>query len=293
MDGPCSRIIEGMNELREINWFPGHMKKAINQMKEKLDRCDGVIEIGDARAPYSSFPSYLDKLTENKAKVFVFSKADLADPDVLKAQMEDFKKRGIEPFLFDLRDKKSSKILLSYLQTVKTKQDARYAKLGFPAPAKRFMVLGIPNVGKSTLINTLSGKKKAPVENRPGKTRDEPLLRVSDKIYVHDTPGILEPNYEDKEAIAKLAILGSVRMDILPLVALTDFMLQILLEHYRDRIEKRYEITEQENDEETFKEIARKKKLLLAGGVPDSERARKLVLSELRNGTLGRLSLDW
>ena len=154
------------------------------------------------------------------------------------------------------------------------------------------MVLGIPNVGKSTLINMLSGKKKAPVENKPGKTRDEPLLQVSDKIYIHDTPGILEPNYENKEEIARLAILGSVRMDILPLIALTDYMLEILLEHYKSNLEEKYKIVAKGNDDEIFQSIARSRNLLLQKGQPDSERARKLVLTDLRSGALGRISLD-
>ena len=281
-----------MHELREINWFPGHMKKAINKIREKLDLCDGVIEIGDARAPFSSFPSYLDKLTENKAKVFILSKADLADPAILKEQMAAFRERGVEPFSFDIRDKKNAKILLSHLAKVRTKQDEKYARLGFPAPSKRFMVLGIPNVGKSTLINMLSGKKKAPVENKPGKTRDEPLLQVSDKIYIHDTPGILEPNYENKEEIARLAILGSVRMDILPLIALTDYMLEILLEYYKSNLEEKYKIVAKGNDDEIFQSIARSRNLLLQKGQPDSERSRKLVLTDLRSGALGRISLD-
>lgn len=281
-----------MQELREINWFPGHMKKAIGKIREKLNLCDGVIEIGDARAPHSSFPSYLDKLTEGKAKVFILSKADLADLNILKRQMEEFRSRGIEPFAFDIRDRKNSKILLAYLSKVKTKQDEKYARLGFPAPSKRFMVLGIPNVGKSTLINLLSGKKKAPVENRPGKTRDEPLLQVTDKIYIHDTPGILEPNYENKEEIAKLAILGSVRMDILPLIAITDFMLGILRESYIDCLTTRYDVSMEGTEDEVFQRIALKRNLLLTKGQPDTERARKLVLNDLRTGALGRISLD-
>ena len=130
------------------------------------------------------------------------------------------------------------------------------------------------------------------MENRPGKTRDEPLLQVTDKIYIHDTPGILEPNYENKEEIAKLAILGSVRMDILPLIALTDFMLGILRESYIDCLTTRYDVSMEGTEDEVFQRIALKRNLLLTKGQPDTERARKLVLNDLRTGALGRISLD-
>lgn len=281
-----------MNTINEINWFPGHMRKAINRIQEKLKNCDGVIEIGDARAPFSSFPDYLDRLTESKVKVYVFSKIDLADPSVLKKQMEKMKERGIQPFCYDLRDKKSGKDLLSFLSKVRTKQDERYQKLGFPLPIKRFIVLGIPNVGKSTFINSIAGKKKAAVENKPGKTRAEQLIHVSDKVYVFDAPGILEPNYEDKTVIAKLALLGSVKQDILPLVALSDFLLDYLKEHYLENLVSRYQVSFEESDEEIFTAIALKRSLLLPQGVPDSLRARNLLLFEFRSGILGRISLD-
>lgn len=281
-----------MNTINEINWFPGHMRKAINRMQEKLKQCDGVIEIGDARAPFSSFPDYLDRLTQGKVKVFIFSKIDLADPEVLKLQMERMKEKGINPFCYDLRDRKSGKDLLRFLSQVKTPQDLKYQKLGFPLPIKRFMVLGIPNVGKSTFINSISGKKKAAVENRPGKTRAEQLIHVSDKVYVFDAPGILEPNYEDKNVIAKLALLGSVKQDILPLVALSDYLLDFLKERYPKYIEERYRIRLEGSDEEIFHQIAQSRAFLLPGNLYDVERARKLLLSEFKNGILGRVSLD-
>lgn len=281
-----------MHTINEINWFPGHMQKALRRIQEKLSQCDGVIEIGDARAPFSSFPDYLDKLTQGKTKVFIFSKADLADPKVLDSQMKRMKEKGIEPFIYDLRDKKSGKEILKYLGDIRTSQDQRYMKLGFPLPIKRFMVLGIPNVGKSTFINSISGKKKAAVENKPGKTRAEQLIHASEKVYVFDTPGILEPNYEDKTAIAKLALLGSVRQDILPLIALSDFLLEFLIEHYPTNITERYGISLDGTCEEIFTNIARSRNLLLPGGNYDVERARNLLLFEFRNGTLGRISLD-
>lgn len=281
-----------MNTINEINWFPGHMRKAINRMQEKLKQCDGVIEIGDARAPFSSFPDYLDRLTQGKVKVFIFSKIDLADPEVLKLQIERMKEKDINPFCYDLRDRKSGKDLLRFLSQVKTPQDLKYQKLGFPLPIKRYMVLGIPNVGKSTFINSISGKKKAAVENRPGKTRAEQLIHVSDKVYVFDAPGILEPNYEDKNIIAKLALLGSVKQDILPLVALSDYLLDFLKERYPKYIEERYHIRLEGSDEEIFHQIAQSRAFLLPGNLYDVERARKLLLSEFKNGILGRISLD-
>ena len=285
-------IIFHMSSINEINWFPGHMRKAINRIQEKLKQCDGVIEIGDARAPFSSFPDYLDKLTEGKVKVFVFSKVDLADSSILQGQMARMREKGIEPFCYDLRDKKSGKELLSYLASVRTSQDNRYLKLGFPLPIKRFIVLGIPNVGKSTFINSLAGKKKAAVENRPGKTRAEQLIHVSDKVYIFDAPGILEPNYEDKTVIAKLALLGSVKQDILPLIALSDFLLDFLKTHYMDNPKDRFPVDYSLSDEEVFSQIAIKRNLLLPGGFADSERARYLLLYEFRSGALGRISLD-
>ncbi len=281
-----------MHELREINWFPGHMKKAINKIREKLDLCDGVIEIGDARAPFPLSPPIWTNSPKTRQRSLSFPRPIWPIRRFSKNRWPLSASAASSRFPSTSGTKKNAKILLSHLAKVRTKQDEKYARLGFPAPSKRFMVLGIPNVGKSTLINMLSGKKKAPVENKPGKTRDEPLLQVSDKIYIHDTPGILEPNYENKEEIARLAILGSVRMDILPLIALTDYMLEILLEHYKSNLEEKYKIVAKGNDDEIFQSIARSRNLLLQKGQPDSERARKLVLTDLRSGALGRISLD-
>ncbi|MFA6624252.1 MAG: ribosome biogenesis GTPase YlqF [Bacilli bacterium] len=281
-----------MSEINEINWFPGHMKKAIGKIQEKIKQCDGVIEIGDARAPFSSFPDYLDRITEGKVKVLVFSKSDLADPSLFRKQLDTYKEKGFEPFAFDLRSSKASKPMINYLSTLKTKADERYQRLGFPLPPKRFIVLGIPNVGKSTFINCLAGKKKAEVENRPGKTRAEPLIHVSDKLFIFDAPGILEPNYEDKTEIAKLAVLGSVKTEILPIVALTDFMMDYLKSHYPDNVKNRYNVSLEGNDAEIFKDIASKRGFLSNGGTPDSDRARLMVLKELRAGELGRITLD-
>ena len=179
-----------MNSLNELNWFPGHMKKALNQVAEKLKNVDGVIEIGDSRAPFSSFPNYLDKITKDKIKVYAFSHSENADPQKFINQIKKYEAMGIKTFAFDFRQEKECRPLLDYLSTIKTSKDEKYLKNNFPLPDKKFMILGIPNVGKSTLINTLSKKRKAAVENKPGKTRAQQLIRVSEKIYIVDTPGI-------------------------------------------------------------------------------------------------------
>ena len=281
-----------MNSLNELNWFPGHMKKALNQVAEKLKNVDGVIEIGDSRAPFSSFPNYLDKITKDKIKVYAFSHSENADPQKFINQIKKYEAMGIKTFSFDFRQEKECRPLLDYLSTIKTSKDERYLKNNFPLPDKKFMILGIPNVGKSTLINTLSKKRKAAVENKPGKTRAQQLIRVSEKIYIVDTPGILEPNYEDKEVIAKLAILGSVKFDILPLVALTDHFLNFLREKYPSSLTSFYDIDISGTEESVFLNIAQKRNYLLKGGLYDSIRARKNLIDEFRKGTLGRISLD-
>lgn len=281
-----------MNSLNELNWFPGHMKKALNQVAEKLKNVDGVIEIGDSRAPFSSFPNYLDKITKDKIKVYAFSHSENADPQKFINQIKKYEEMGIKTFSFDFRQEKECRPLLDYLSSIKTNKDEKYLKNNFPLPDKKFMILGIPNVGKSTLINTLSKKRKAAVENKPGKTRAQQLIRVSEKIYIVDTPGILEPNYEDKEVIAKLAILGSVKFDILPLVALTDHFLNFLREKYPSSLTSFYDIDISGTEESVFLNIAQKRNYLLKGGVYDSIRARKNLIDEFRKGTLGRISLD-
>lgn len=281
-----------MASINDIHWFPGHRQKALRARREKLQLCDGVIEIGDARAPFSSFPDYLDQRTVDKVKVYIFSKADLADPLIFPKQRDQMRKNGIMPFSYDLRNPRAGKELLGYLSKVETKNDKKYKKLGFPLPSKRFRVLGIPNVGKSTFINSLAGKKKAAVENRPGKTRDESLIHVSEKVYIFDSPGILEPNYQNKEIVAKLALLGSLKQDILPLVPLSDYLLDFLSSHYPDALMKRYGVRLEATHEETFAKIALARKLLLLKGEPDTSKARSLVLSEFKVGTLGRRSLD-
>lgn len=281
-----------MNQIHEINWYPGHMQKAIRRIQEKLKQCDGVIEICDARAPFSSYPDYLNKITQGKTKVVVFSKIDLTDLNRFEKHKKILKEDGIEPFAYDLRDKKSGKELLRYLSNVRTPQDRRFEKLNLPLPIKRFIVLGIPNVGKSTFINSLSGKKKAAVENRPGKTRSETLIHVSDKIYIFDAPGVLEPNYEDKNIIAKLALLGSVKQDILPMVALSNYLLDYLKKNYAEGLISRYPgIDLSKDDEEFFVELASIRQFLLNGEY-DTDRARITLLTEFRSGLLGRISLD-
>lgn len=280
-----------MNTLNEINWFPGHMKKALDQIKERLKTCDGVIEIGDSRAPISSFPTYLDKLVVDKAKFYIFSKADLADRNALEKHLDKYTALGINTLALNLTDRRAMQTLINRLSLVRTKQEERFLKLGFPAPSKRFLVLGIPNVGKSTLINSLAKKKKAAVENKPGKTRSESLIKVSDKVFIIDTPGILEPNYEDKNIVIKLAILGSIRNDILPLIPLTDYLLEYLLKHYPQRIYERYHVSLDGNCEEIYLRIA-KERNFVSKNQSDSERARRTLLTEFRNGLLGGISLD-
>lgn len=279
------------NDLN-INWFPGHMAKAIKNIKEKLKFCDGVIQIADARAPDSSFVKYLDQIIENKIKVIVLSKSDLADTTKLNKYINKMKEKNVYVFASDLRNNSACKQLLTYLESIQTPNDIKYIQKGFPQPIKRFMVLGIPNVGKSTFINSLSKKKKAAVENIPGKTRSETLIHVSDKVYIYDSPGILEPNYEDKNIITKLALLGCVKQNVLPIIDLCNYLLTFLKANYPENLISRYKVDNNLSNEEIVESIAKNRNFLLQSNTLDCQRARLLLLNEFKSGMLGRISLD-
>ena len=273
------------------NWFPGHMKKALNNLKEIIPKCDGVINISDSRVPLSSFSSSLNELTKNSLKINIYSKSDIADLDKLNQILSRNKDEKTKPFIVDLNKQNSRDKIINYLESIVTKKDEKFLSMNFPKPNKYFVVLGIPNVGKSTLINLLSQNKKAKVENKPGLTRSEQLIKVKEKLFIYDSPGVLEPNYQDKDVMLKLALIGSVKDNIFPLDQLGSFLFNHINKIYPSLLKDKYQI-EASDYTSFYNQVATNKKMYLSSGVLDINRAIHFVLNELKSGKLGRICLD-
>lgn len=276
---------------QQIHWFPGHMKKALNNITEKIKIVDVVIEILDARAPRSSMNPDLENAIRNKKRLAVMSKADLADPELNKIWSEKLKKEFDGFVILNLNDPKSTKILtqevLKFGEEKHQKEKARGMK---PQPIKA-MIIGIPNVGKSSLINRVANRKAAGVQNKPGYTRGEQFIKVNNDFILLDTPGVLPMNYDEKQRATNLALLGSIREDILPNEVLVKSLLYILRNFYPSSLLEKYDIDVIEDDQEVLKKIATRRGLLTSGEL-DLLKAEIILLKDFKDGKLGRITLE-
>lgn len=283
------------DNLKNVNltWFPGHMAKAIKQIQQTLQVVDVVILIGDGRAPISSFNHVLDNLVSSKKKVIIFSKKDLCDLDKLNKFILEYKKQDINCICMNLKDRKDIKELIKYLENIKTNKDLKYLKNGLVPPAKRCMIIGIPNVGKSTLINSISEKNRASVANKPGHTKAQQLIKVSNKLEFIDTPGILQPNYENKQYLINLSLIGSIKDEAISLEEVYPYLVDYLLKYKKEEVYSRYNIPSSVilTKENFFNEIALARHFVLKGK-EDVERSKYTVLTEFRLGKLGRVCID-
>ena len=275
-----------------IHWFPGHMKKALNNVEEKIKLVDVIVELLDSRAPFSSVNDDLAKLIQNKKRVIVLSKTDLADKEQTKKWLDYFKKDNDIVIDLDLSQQNSGKAIQNAVvkvgKSIWDKQKARGMK---PQPIKT-MIIGIPNVGKSSLINRFAKRSAAGVENKPGFTRGQQWIKVSNEFVLLDTPGILPMNYENKKKAMNLALLGSIREDILPTEDMCRVLVSFLKSHYPNSLKDRFDIEEINDFEDTINRICDRRKLL-SNGTNDLERAYKLLLTEFKNGLLGHITLEW
>ena len=279
--------------MNNIHWFPGHMNKALHEVEEKVKVIDVVIELFDARAPKSSVNEHLEKVIQHKKKLYVFTKADLADPEQTSKWQKHFRTEDSEVLVVNVNDKNSYNFISNaVIRLGKTKWAKEMARGMKPQPI-RTMIIGIPNVGKSSLINLLAKRKAAGVQNKPGYTRGEQWIRVNKDFLLLDTPGILPMSYENQEKAANLALVGSIREDILPNNELVSILLKFLKEHYPTALKERFGIENIGEAKDVLEEIANKRGLLAGSGRLDILKAESLLLKEFKDGLLGRISLEW
>ena len=278
---------------QQIHWFPGHMSKALNEVESKVKLVDVIIELFDARAPLSSINENLEKLTVNKKKLIVLTKIDLADPEQTKKWANELNKKYDSVICLDLK-KNNAEVALSkaVIELGKEKWAKEMAKGMKPQPI-RAMIIGIPNVGKSSLINRLAKRKAAGVQNKPGYTRGEQWIKVNKDFLLLDTPGILPMNYENQKKAANLALIGAIREEILPNEKLGEYLLTFLKEHYPDSLFERFDVKEIGDRIAVLNQIAERRKVVTSIGENDLIRAEALLLKEFKDGLLGNISLEW
>lgn len=281
------------NMGNQIHWYPGHMNKALHEMEERIKSIDIVIEVFDARIPFSSINDEFESFTKNKKKIYIYNKSDLADESVNQKWKAYFDSIN-QDYLFtdaahnDIASQLNKKIAF----LAKDKHAKEISKGMKPQPVK-VMIIGIPNVGKSSLINRLAKRKAAGVENKPGFTRGEQFVKVNNDYLLVDTPGILPASYEDKSKAANLALVGSIKEDILPTRDLVEILLKNLAKLYPNALKSRFDIDEINDVDSVLNAIAKKRGLLISGGALDIEKAISLLLKEFKEGKLGRFSLEW
>ena len=283
-----------MDDMKDIQWFPGHMAKTRRQIARSLPLVDAAAELLDARIPMSSRNPEMNRMTGKKPRLIILNKADMADPDVTQQWVSYYKKQGFAVITADSKAGKGVKQFAPALRELLRDQLARYEAKGMKGRPIRVMILGIPNVGKSSLINRLAGGKRAKAEDRAGVTRTQQWIKTTDGVELLDTPGVLWPKLDDQEAAVRLAMTGAIRDDILDKEALAARLLAFLHTEYPQAVAERYKIPpEQEGEGFALLELTAKNRgMLLSGGVPNTERAAITLLDEFRGTKLGRISLE-
>lgn len=275
-----------------FQWYPGHMTKARRQMLEDIKLIDIVIELVDARIPISSRNPDIDELGKNKYRLILLNKYDLADKAKSDAWTAYFKEKGFFVVGLDARTKNAMKQVTTVIMEACKEKIERDRKRGIKNRPVRAMVVGIPNVGKSTFINSYAGKAVTKTGNKPGVTKGKQWIRPNNQVELLDTPGILWPKFEDQTVGLKLALIGSIKDEILNVDELAIELIKILKIQYPGVLKNRYEVDETKGDTEILMDIAENRKCISKGNELDYSKAAGLLIDEFRSGVLGRLSLE-
>lgn len=288
-----------------INWYPGHMAKTKRQIIEDLKLIDVVVEILDARIPISSQNPDIGQYTKGKLRLVVLNKLDLSNEVQNKKWIQYFEKQGIPAVLVDSNSGKGIQEAIRKIEEIYRKSAEKFANKGRIGKSIRVMILGIPNVGKSSFINRITKKNSAQVGNRPGVTRQKQWVRISENIELLDTPGVLWPKFESEEVALNLAYTGSIKDDVIETIEIGFSLLKDLIKSYKANLMERYKLTESQIDEilnqdieenekalEIMDEIGKKRGAIVSGGVVDQEKVAKIILDDFRSGKLGRITLE-
>lgn len=274
--------------MATIQWFPGHMSKARRQVQENIKHVDFVTILVDARLPLSSQNPMLTKIVGDKPKLMILNKADLADPELTKEWRQYYENQGIKTLAINSKEQSTVKKVTDAAKDLMKDKIAKLRERGIKKETLRTMIIGIPNAGKSTLMNRLAGKKIAVVGNKPGVTKGQQWLKSNKDLEILDTPGILWPKFEDQVVGLKLALTGAIKDNLLPMDEVTIFGLDYFRDHYRERLENRFKNIDLDLDTpELIMEITQK-----LGFRDDYDRFYALFVKEVRDGKLGHYTLD-
>lgn len=287
-----------MDDIKAVNWFPGHMRKALNDVAENLKLVDIVYETCDARIPFSSRNPELSKIIGSKPRIVILNKADLADPKETERWISYLKSNGVAAVSMDANHKKGMDQLLKVTKELCSDLLERAAAKGRIGRPIRVMVVGVPNTGKSTLINGLCGRKVAVTGDKPGVTRAPKWVRTEGQLDLMDMPGVLWPKISTKRSQLVLTATGAVKTEVTDTVEISYETIKLLLERYPELLCERFKIAKPGDDDyidddyERFLEMARKRGCILSGGRVDEERFSKVFLDDLRQGRIGRITLE-
>ena len=283
--------IQGGLHKSVINWYPGHMAKTKREISEKLSLIDVVFEVIDARIPMSSKNKDIDSLIKDKPKVLIMTKIDLCDMDKTNKWKSYYENNGYQVIMVDLINNKNVNEIFNKINPIINDLNEKRKNKGLKPRKIRALVLGIPNVGKSTLINRLVGKKATNVGNRPGVTKNLQWIRVNDKLELLDTPGILWPRLDDNEVAHNLASMTAIKEEILDLEDISIYIINTMFKYYPDNIKSRYNITNNDDIVETL-DLIGKKIGAIRNNETDYDKVYDRVLKDLREGYLGKVTFD-
>ena len=280
-----------MNQ-KNVHWYPGHMAKALKQIEERLKVIDIVVELVDSRAPISSKNPFLEEITKNKIRLLLMTKKDLSDEVRLKSFIRGYEQKGYNCLTVDLNNQSDVKKIVDKIMELGKPLQEKYLRKGMKPQPIRAMIIGIPNVGKSTLINRLVKKRVASTANKAGHTRAQQWIRINPSFELLDTPGILSPHYDDHQIALNLALIGAMKEEILPFQEIMDHLIAKLIKYYPEQFRKRYSLEGDLTSENIYKQVAERRKLYLPKGEIDEYKVEHLLLKEFQDGVITKAVID-